>query len=56
MIEIFKFYLISIIVLAIIALVPVLVAKMTYKRYPNSKLANFFRKYIVTDEDLEEYD
>jgi hypothetical protein len=56
MIEIFMFYLISIIVLAIIGILPVLVAKITYKRYPNSKLANFFRKYIVTDEDLEEYD
>ena len=54
--KIFTYYMISVIILGIIGIVPVLVAKFTYKRYPNSKLANFFRKYIVSDEDLEEYE
>ena len=54
--KIFTYYMIVVIILGIIGIVPILVAKITYKRYPNSKLANFFRKYIVSDEDLEDYE
>lgn len=56
MIKIFIFYIIIVIILAIIGLLPILVAKISYKRYPDSKLSSFLKKYIVTDEDLEDYD
>lgn len=56
MIKIIEFYLIFALIVIIISIVPILVARMTYKYYPNSKLANFFRKYIVSDEDLEDYE
>ena len=56
MIKILTYYMIVIIILGIIGILPILVANFTYKRYPNSKLANFFRKYIVSDKDLEDYD
>ncbi len=56
MIKIIEYYLISVFIMIIISVVPILLARMAYKWYPKSKLANFFRKHIISDEDLEDYD
>jgi hypothetical protein len=56
MIKIIEYYLIFVLIVFIISVVSILVARVTYKYYPKSKLANFFRKHIISDVDMEDYD
>jgi hypothetical protein len=56
MIKIIEYYLIFALIVIIISVVPILIARMAYKWCPNSKLANFFRKYIISDVDMDDYD
>ena len=56
MIKIIEYYLIFVLIVIIISVVPILIARIAYKYYPNSKLAKFFRKHIISDVDMEDYD
>jgi hypothetical protein len=34
---------------------PLFFSKFLFRKYPKSKLANFFREHIVSDVDMDEY-
>jgi hypothetical protein len=51
----FVYYIIFSLSLGVFLYLTFALASFTLKRYPNSKLSNFFRNHIVSDIDEESY-